>query len=65
MTTNDTTVAPQRVKCKVCMKEIPLSEAVVPEAVDYVTHICRVQRYDKWRYQPVTPENLPAAPHPV
>ncbi len=68
MTTNDTTVAPEHVTCKVCMKEIPLSEAVVPEASDYVAHFCGVQCYDKWRKQPTHPvasANLPTTRDPV
>jgi hypothetical protein len=65
MTKNDTMVAPEHVTCKVCMKEIPLSEAVVPEAVDYVAHFCGVQCYDKWRKQPATTENLPTFRDPV
>jgi len=44
---------------KVCMKEIPFSEAVVPEAIDYVAHFCGVQCYDKWRNQPAAPKTLP------
>ena len=59
MTTNDKTVAPEHVICKVCMKEMPLSEALVPEAIDYVAHFCGVQCYDKWRNQPAAPKTLP------
>jgi hypothetical protein len=47
------------------MKEIPISEAVVPEAIDYVAHFCGVQCYYKWRKQSATPENLPTARDPV
>jgi hypothetical protein len=65
MTSKQTTVAPEQVTCKVCMKEIPLSEAVIPEATDYVAHFCGAQCYEKWRNQQATPKNLPVARHPV
>jgi hypothetical protein len=68
MTKNHTTVAPVHVTCKVCMKEVPLSEAVVPEASDYVAHFCGVECYDEWRNQPThsaPPANLPATRDPI
>ena len=39
---------PERVPCKVCLKEIPLSEARNEEAVDYVLHSCGLECYAKW-----------------
>jgi hypothetical protein len=42
----------ERVACKMCMKEIPKSEANIAEATDYVAHFCGVACYDKWRKQP-------------
>jgi hypothetical protein len=50
------------------MKEIPLSEAGVPEAIDYVGHFCGVRCYDKWRKQPsnfTTLAKLPASRDPA
>jgi hypothetical protein len=47
------------------MKEIPISEAVVPEATDCVAHFCGVQCYDKWRKQAATPKSLLAERKPV
>jgi hypothetical protein len=55
MTTNNTAVPVDTVSCKVCMKEIPVSEAIVPEATEYVAHFCGVECYDKWRKQPGSP----------
>lgn len=40
------------VACKTCMKEIPISEAHIAEASDYVAHFCGVTCYDKWKNQP-------------
>lgn len=39
------------VPCDVCRKEVPLSEAVIPEAVDYVAHFCGLDCYAKWKRQ--------------
>ncbi len=40
-----------KVKCEVCMKEIPKSEAKSPEASDYVIHFCGLECYAKWQAQ--------------
>ena len=37
------------VPCKVCLSEIPRSEAKVDEASDYVAYFCGLECYDKWR----------------
>jgi len=39
------------VACSVCLKEVPLSEAVNEEATDYVVHFCGLDCYDKWKKQ--------------
>lgn len=38
----------EHVQCKVCMKEIPLSEAKSAEATEYVAHFCGLSCYEKW-----------------
>ena len=52
MTKKGTTAAPEKVACTICRKEVPISEAIVPEAADYVAHFCGVKCYDTWRRQP-------------
>ncbi|SEO47713.1 DUF3330 domain-containing protein [Nitrosovibrio sp. Nv6] len=42
---------PEKVPCKVCLKEIPLSEAMNEEAVDYVLYFCGLECYAKWEKQ--------------
>ena len=42
---------PDRVRCQVCQHDIPLSEAVVPEATDYVVYFCGLDCYERWRSQ--------------
>lgn len=37
------------VSCDICRKEVPLSEAKMPEAVDYVAHFCGLECYAKWK----------------
>lgn len=39
----------EMVACEVCMKDIPKSEAVVPEAEDYVAYFCGLECYAKWK----------------
>jgi hypothetical protein len=38
------------VSCEVCLKEIPKSEASVPEAVDYFVYFCGADCYQKWNH---------------
>ena len=42
-------VLPRQLACEVCQHEIPLSEAVVPEAQDYMVHFCSLDCYASWR----------------
>lgn len=49
--TNDLSVKPVQLACAVCMKEIPLTAAIVPEATDYVVHFCSSDCYAKWQQQ--------------
>lgn len=37
------------VVCAVCEQEVPLSEAVVSEASDYMAYFCGLECYDRWR----------------
>lgn len=39
------------IPCSVCQREVPLSEAVVPEASDYVAYFCGLECYQLWRNQ--------------
>jgi hypothetical protein len=38
-----------QVACAVCEHEVPLSEAVVREASDYVAYFCGLDCYERWR----------------
>ena len=51
MTHHDKPVELESVQCEVCLKEIPLSEATVPEATDYVVHFCGLECFEKWKGQ--------------
>lgn len=39
---------PALVRCEICLKEIPASEARVSEAQDYVANFCGLKCYEKW-----------------
>lgn len=56
MASNDKPVEVERVLCKVCLTEIPITEAIVPEATDYVAHFCGLDCYEKWKNQSKKPE---------
>ena len=51
--------APGSISCQVCQHEVPLSEAVVPEAADYVAYFCSLDCFAAWRARAA--QNLPAA----
>ncbi len=36
------------VKCEVCLKEIPKSDAQSAEALDYVAYFCGLECYEEW-----------------
>ena len=36
------------VRCEVCLKEIPKSEAQSAEARDYVAYFCGLECYEEW-----------------
>ena len=35
--------------CGACEREVPVSEAVVREASDYMAHFCGLECYARWR----------------
>lgn len=39
------------VSCEMCLKEVPRSEAAVPEATDYVLYFCGLACYQQWKEQ--------------
>jgi hypothetical protein len=44
----DRSAAVTMVKCTVCLKEIPRSEAKSPEGQDYLIYFCGLDCYDRW-----------------
>ncbi len=40
-----------KVRCEVCLKDIPVSEAQSAEAQDYVAYFCGLDCYDQWKAQ--------------
>ena len=51
MGVRDKPVDLEKVACEVCLKEIPKSEATVPETEDYVVYFCGLDCYTKWKEQ--------------
>ena len=57
MTENDTTDnLPKTVECSVCRKQISSSEAISPEAHEYVLYFCGAQCHAAWEQEQA--ENL-------
>ena len=46
----DKAVEATLVSCEVCLKEIPNSEASVPEAAEYFVYFCGPDCYDRWAH---------------
>jgi hypothetical protein len=55
MATSDKPAEGTLVSCAVCLKEVPIAEATVPEATDYFVHFCGLECYEKWRVQGTEP----------
>ncbi len=51
MNTNDRPAGNELVACEICLKEIPVSEAKIEEASDYVLHFCGIDCYQQWKQQ--------------
>jgi hypothetical protein len=47
----------ERIACEICLKEVPLSEATVPEGTDYFVHFCGLDCFQAWQRQ----QDKPAA----
>jgi len=62
MTADDRPLQVRRVPCEICRKEVPESEAVVPEAIDYILYFCGFDCYEVWRSRGATPEDRLGAP---
>lgn len=51
-----------QVACEMCLKQVPSSEAVMAEAVDYVAYFCGLECYERWKHRG---ESAPAEPAEV
>lgn len=38
-----------KIRCVTCLKEIPPSEAMVPEGRDYALYFCGIHCYQEWQ----------------
>lgn len=64
MATNDKSSEVEQVACAVCLKEVPVTEATVPEALDYVVHFCGLECYELWKKQDRTAKQRGEKPLP-
>ena len=49
MATTDKPIQAEHVACEMCLKEVPVSEATIPEAADYFVHFCGLECYEQWK----------------
>ena len=49
------------VACEVCLREVPLSEAMAAECTDYFTYFCGLECYEQWKHRGDTQEHEPAS----
>ena len=57
MTKSDKRAGSEIVSCDVCLKQVPVSEAIAPESADYFAHFCGLDCYEKWKNQRKKPNN--------
>jgi hypothetical protein len=62
MRTDEKVITLEIVECEICLREIPISEAKMDEAADYVHHFCGLECYARWRAQ--EPKEKPGARDP-
>ena len=51
---HDTQMPATLVRCVICAIEVPLDEAVVPEAADFLVYLCGFDCYARWRQAAAT-----------
>ncbi len=44
-----TSKEPEHVSCDICIKEVPIDEAIRFEAEGYVVHFCDLECFEKWK----------------
>ena len=64
MATSDKPAQATLVSCEVCLKEVPIAEATVPEASDYFVYFCGLECYEKWKSEGGIPKGQPGKPGP-
>ena len=52
----------EQVTCAVCLKDVPRSEATVPEALDYVVYFCGLDCFETWKRQGARSDEAVAGP---
>lgn len=62
MTNKEKPIELEQVACEICLKEVPISEATVAEAADYVANFFGSDCYQKWQAQASQPPGPVEAP---
>ena len=56
MAEQDKPIEEKKVQCDICLKEVPVSEAKVDEASDYVRYFCGLDCFAKWKEKEQEPK---------
>lgn len=62
MATTDKPAEATLVTCEVCLREVPIAEATVPEASDYFVYFCGLECYEKWKGAGAVPDEPTGKP---
>jgi Domain of unknown function (DUF3330) len=62
MRTSNKPVEATLVSCEVCLREVPVDEATIPEGVDYFVHFCGLDCYEQWKSRGGKPKEQVAGP---
>ncbi|HYA66497.1 MAG TPA: DUF3330 domain-containing protein [Burkholderiaceae bacterium] len=57
MRVSDKPVEIEHITCEICLKEVPASEAMVSEAMDYIVYLCGLDCYERWKAQQAKPDD--------
>jgi hypothetical protein len=57
MAKDDKPIELERIPCEVCLREVPKSEAIVPEATEYFLYFCGLDCYQRWKRQGAKPRD--------
>jgi hypothetical protein len=62
MAKDDKPIELEHIPCEVCLREVPKSEAIVPEAAEYFVYFCGLDCYRRWKSEGAKAEDQAGEP---